>query len=56
MCRRRFESNLRRAGVEIEEETSASEKKRMHFLKLFLPWDVMCYYAEDLCLRAPLQV
>uniref|UniRef100_A0A1I8IUI0 Anoct_dimer domain-containing protein n=1 Tax=Macrostomum lignano TaxID=282301 RepID=A0A1I8IUI0_9PLAT len=37
-------------------ETSTSEKKKIHFIKLFVPWDVMCYYAEDLCLRAPLQV
>uniref|UniRef100_A0A1I8IL62 Anoct_dimer domain-containing protein n=1 Tax=Macrostomum lignano TaxID=282301 RepID=A0A1I8IL62_9PLAT len=54
--RRRFEGNLRKVGVQMEEETSTSEKKKIHFIKLFVPWDVMCYYAEDLCLRAPLQV
>ncbi|PAA91474.1 hypothetical protein BOX15_Mlig021551g3 [Macrostomum lignano] len=53
--RRRFEGNLRKVGVQMEEETSTSEKKKIHFIKLFVPWDVMCYYAEDLCLRAPLQ-
>lgn len=28
----------------------------IHFLKLSVPWNVMVYYAEELSLRAPLQV
>uniref|UniRef100_A0A1I8F3B5 Anoct_dimer domain-containing protein n=1 Tax=Macrostomum lignano TaxID=282301 RepID=A0A1I8F3B5_9PLAT len=56
LAQSRFEGNLRKVGVQMEEETSTSEKKKIHFIKLFVPWDVMCYYAEDLCLRAPLQV
>ena len=32
------------------------EKKMIYYLKLHAPLDVMCFYAEDLCLRAPLQV
>uniref|UniRef100_A0A8B9LQF6 Anoctamin n=1 Tax=Astyanax mexicanus TaxID=7994 RepID=A0A8B9LQF6_ASTMX len=38
----------------LQEETS-SAKKTIHYLKLSAPWDVLVYYAEELCLRAPLQ-
>ncbi|ELT94351.1 hypothetical protein CAPTEDRAFT_102977, partial [Capitella teleta] len=27
----------------------------IHYMKLHAPWDVLCYYAEDMGLRAPLQ-
>jgi anoctamin-7 len=36
--------------------TVESEKKMVHFLKVHAPWDVLCYYAEDMSMRAPLQV
>uniref|UniRef100_A0A674K9S3 Anoctamin n=1 Tax=Terrapene triunguis TaxID=2587831 RepID=A0A674K9S3_9SAUR len=32
-----------------------SERKTIHYLKLSAPWDVLVYYAEELCMRAPLQ-
>lgn len=43
------------SALSIQEE-SANEKKTIHFLKVSAPWDVLVYYAEELCLRAPLQV
>ena len=27
----------------------------IYYVKLHAPWDVLCYHAEDLALRAPLQ-
>lgn len=27
----------------------------IYYIKLHAPWDVLCFYAEDLSLRAPLQ-
>lgn len=38
------------------QEKTASEKTTVHFLKVSAPWDVLVYYAEELCQRAPLQV
>lgn len=38
------------------QEESSSVKKTIHYLKLSAPWEVLVYYAEELCLRAPLQV
>lgn len=40
----------------LYQEETANEKKTLHFLKVSAPWDVLVYYAEELCLRAPLQV
>uniref|UniRef100_A0A1I8HU17 Anoctamin n=1 Tax=Macrostomum lignano TaxID=282301 RepID=A0A1I8HU17_9PLAT len=54
--RQRFEANLRKAGLQLEEEVSSSDKKKIHFVKLFIPWDAMCYHAELMSLRAPLLV
>ena len=38
------------------QEMLESGKKLITFVKLHAPWDVCCVHAEDLCLRAPLQV
>ena len=38
------------------QESMESNKKMINFVKLHAPWDVCCFYAEDLCMRAPLQV
>uniref|UniRef100_A0A8C6TE89 Anoctamin n=1 Tax=Neogobius melanostomus TaxID=47308 RepID=A0A8C6TE89_9GOBI len=51
--RDRFTQNLQAAGLLMEK--ASSEKKTVHFLKLSAPWDVLVYYAEELCQRAPLQ-
>ncbi|XP_051515951.1 anoctamin-7-like isoform X2 [Myxocyprinus asiaticus] len=53
--RDKFIQNLKSAGLFMEKEESSSTKKTIHYLKLSAPWDVLVYYAEELCLRAPLQ-
>ncbi|XP_061591032.1 anoctamin-7 [Cololabis saira] len=53
--RDKFVQNLEMAGLLMEKEEKANEKKTIHFLKISAPWDVLVYYAEELCLRAPLQ-
>lgn len=53
--RAKFLENLKKAGLEMEEESIQSDKKMINFVKLHAPWDVCCFYAEDLCMRAPLQ-
>uniref|UniRef100_A0A8C4AE58 Anoctamin n=1 Tax=Denticeps clupeoides TaxID=299321 RepID=A0A8C4AE58_9TELE len=62
--REKFIHNLESAGLIHPvssvsfclQEEAASAKKTIHYLKLSAPWDMMVYYAEELCLRAPLQV
>ena len=39
----------------LQEET-ANEKKTINFLKLSAPWEVLVFHAEEMCIRAPLQV
>ncbi|XP_072223860.1 anoctamin-7 isoform X1 [Leuresthes tenuis] len=53
--REKFVQNLQSSGLVMEKEETANEKKTIHFLKLSVPWDVLVYYAEELCLRARLQ-
>ncbi|XP_069138555.1 anoctamin-7-like isoform X2 [Argopecten irradians] len=53
--RKKFLNNIRKTGLETEEERVQSAKKITTFIKLHAPWDVCCFYAEDLCMRAPLQ-
>ncbi|KAF7645422.1 hypothetical protein LDENG_00204830 [Lucifuga dentata] len=53
--REKFLQNLESAGLVMEKEETANEKKTIHFLKLSAPWDVLVFYAEELSLRAPLQ-
>ncbi|XP_052832861.1 anoctamin-7 [Octopus bimaculoides] len=53
--RKKFKSNLIKTGLLLEEEIIKSEKKDMHHIKIHAPWEVLCYYAEDLSFRAPLQ-
>ncbi|XP_071021526.1 anoctamin-7 isoform X3 [Oncorhynchus clarkii lewisi] len=53
--RNKFTQNLQNAGILLEKEETASEKKTIHYLNLSAPWDVLVYYAEELILRAPLQ-
>ncbi|XP_016321973.1 anoctamin-7-like [Sinocyclocheilus anshuiensis] len=53
--RHKFIQNLQSAGLLMEKEESSSVKKTIHYLKLHAPWDVLVYYAEEFCLRAPLQ-
>ncbi|XP_073457599.1 anoctamin-7 isoform X1 [Aquarana catesbeiana] len=53
--RRRFHRNLLKAGLLLEKEQTLSERRSLHYLKLSAPWDLLVYYAEELCIRAPLQ-
>ncbi|XP_030078040.1 anoctamin-7 [Microcaecilia unicolor] len=53
--KRKFLKNLYKAGLLMEKEETVSERKTIHYLKLNAPWDVLVYYAEELCMRAPLQ-
>uniref|UniRef100_A0A8C9RA63 Anoctamin n=1 Tax=Scleropages formosus TaxID=113540 RepID=A0A8C9RA63_SCLFO len=53
--RDKFIRNLQNAKLLLEKAKTVSEKKTIHYLKLSAPWDLLVYYAEELCLRAPLQ-
>ncbi|XP_023687155.1 anoctamin-7 isoform X1 [Paramormyrops kingsleyae] len=53
--RDKFIRNLQNARLFLEKEETVIEKKTIHYLKLSAPRDVLVYYAEELCLRAPLQ-
>ncbi|XP_044277100.1 anoctamin-7-like [Varanus komodoensis] len=53
--KRKFLKNLQNAGLLMEKEETLSEHKSIHYLKLSAPWEVLVYYAEELCMRAPLQ-
>ncbi|XP_047474777.1 anoctamin-7-like isoform X1 [Penaeus chinensis] len=53
--RQRFMNSLMKAGLHMEEETEVSGKKTIYFIKLSAPWAVLCHFAEELNMRAPLQ-
>ncbi|XP_069040094.1 anoctamin-7 isoform X2 [Lepisosteus oculatus] len=53
--RDKFVRNLQSSGLLLETEETVIERKTIHYLKLSAPWEVLVYYAEELCLRAPLQ-
>ncbi|XP_064079852.1 anoctamin-7-like isoform X2 [Macrobrachium nipponense] len=53
--RRKFMDSLNKAGLHMEEETEESGKGTICFIKLSAPWEVLCHYAEELNMRAPLQ-
>ncbi|XP_030431862.1 anoctamin-7 [Gopherus evgoodei] len=53
--RKKFLNKLQAAGICIEKHMVQDEKKVVHYVLLNAPWSVLCYYAEDLRLRLPLQ-
>uniref|UniRef100_T1ISC6 Anoctamin n=1 Tax=Strigamia maritima TaxID=126957 RepID=T1ISC6_STRMM len=53
--RQKFMSNLRKAGLDMEEEVIEGSSITTHFIKLSAPWSVLVHYAEELNMRAPLQ-
>ncbi|CAM4613918.1 anoctamin-7 [Caretta caretta] len=53
--RKKFLNKLQAAGICIEKHAVQDEKKVVHYVLLNAPWSVLCYYAEDLRLRLPLQ-
>ncbi|XP_066908081.1 anoctamin-7 isoform X5 [Halyomorpha halys] len=54
--RRKFMENLSNAGLDMEEEVvQSSNRKLIYFIKIHATWPVLCHYAEELNMRAPLQ-
>ncbi|KAK7085086.1 Anoctamin-7, partial [Halocaridina rubra] len=53
--RHRFMASLEKAGLHMEEEIQETGKGPTCFIKLSAPWNVLCHYAEELNMRAPLQ-
>ncbi|XP_009282514.1 PREDICTED: anoctamin-7 [Aptenodytes forsteri] len=53
--RKNFLDKLHAAGIHMEKHMTRVEKKVVHYLLLSAPWSVLCYYAEELQLRVPLQ-
>ncbi|CAL4063773.1 unnamed protein product, partial [Meganyctiphanes norvegica] len=54
--RQKFIGSLMKAGLQMEEEVEESQgKKTIYFIKVTAPWHVLCHYAEELNMRAPLQ-
>lgn len=54
--RKRFEENLQRMSVEMERDEERSDKIIIHCIKIHIPWKLLCQYAEEMNLRAPLQI
>lgn len=48
--------NVFLSGIFQEVVEVVGERKKLHFIKLSAPWDVLVDYAELLCFRAPLQM
>lgn len=49
--RKIFETNLEAVGLLLERE----ENQRLHFVKIHVPREVLCQYAEILKLRLPIR-
>ncbi|XP_069029249.1 anoctamin-7 [Embiotoca jacksoni] len=54
--REEFLKKLRHSGLLLEKKEVLQAKKRTSFILLSAPWSVLCYYAEEISLRVPLQV
>lgn len=54
--REEFLKRLRHSGLLQEQKEVLQTKKRICFVLLSAPWSVLCYYAEEISLRVPLQV
>ncbi|CAL8079900.1 unnamed protein product [Calicophoron daubneyi] len=53
--REHYTEDLRKMGVQMEDDVIHGTVTQTHYLKIHIPWDLMCQYAEMLNLRAPLQ-
>ncbi|XP_039617734.1 anoctamin-7 [Polypterus senegalus] len=51
-----FLKKLRKSGIRIEKHIVEKEKTEIHYILLNAPWSILCYYAEELSIRVPLQV
>ncbi|KAM9733780.1 LOW QUALITY PROTEIN: anoctamin-7 [Menidia menidia] len=54
--REEFLRKLSRAGLLQEKREVLRTRRRVVFVLLSAPWSVLCYYAEEISLRVPLQV
>ncbi|RVE65346.1 hypothetical protein OJAV_G00134760 [Oryzias javanicus] len=54
--REEFLRRLEGAGLLQEQREVLQMKKKICFVLLSAPWDVLCFYAEEISLRVPLQV
>ncbi|XP_041487790.1 anoctamin-7-like [Microtus oregoni] len=53
--RETFLENLRLAGLNVDQHDVQDKATAVHYILLGAPWAVLCYYAEDLRLKLPLQ-
>lgn len=53
--RDRFLHKLQMAGLQMEVFPAQNTRKLVYYILLNAPWSVLCYYAEDLRLRVPMQ-
>ncbi|XP_057617908.1 anoctamin-7 isoform X2 [Chionomys nivalis] len=53
--RETFLENLRLAGLNVDQHDVQDKATTVHYVLLRAPWAVLCYYAEDLRLKLPLQ-
>lgn len=53
--RETFLENLRLAGLNVDQHDVQDKATAVHYVLLRAPWAVLCYYAEDLRLKLPLQ-
>ncbi|XP_040901732.1 anoctamin-7 [Toxotes jaculatrix] len=54
--REEFLNRLKHSGLLQEQKEVLNTKTRISFVLLSAPWSVLCYYAEEISLRVPLQV
>uniref|UniRef100_A0A9J7YM29 Anoctamin n=1 Tax=Cyprinus carpio carpio TaxID=630221 RepID=A0A9J7YM29_CYPCA len=54
--RTEFLSRLQTAGLHQETKEVVQGKTKTTYVLLSAPWNVLCYYAEEISLRVPLQV
>ncbi|XP_006875294.1 PREDICTED: anoctamin-7 [Chrysochloris asiatica] len=53
--RETFLNNLRAAGLHVDQCDIQDEDSAVHYMLLSAAWAALCYYAEDLRLKLPLQ-
>ncbi|KAI4900042.1 hypothetical protein NFI96_028143, partial [Prochilodus magdalenae] len=55
--RREFETNLEKAGLELEtEDKSESDDRKTYYLKIHAPWEVLATYADVLKIKVPFKL
>ncbi|XP_023649648.2 anoctamin-5 isoform X2 [Paramormyrops kingsleyae] len=54
--RRKFEANLMEEGLELEKEESPDNERKVFFVKIHAPWNVLTKYADKLKVKVPFDV